>query len=392
MLGDIEGAASHCWRAWDKGRQLAPGMTRVVFGAPGAGKSSTLMHLQRNWQNGQWCTSGIGCPPQLLRLTGPERFEDFATLREKLDGLLSEQSDSVVATAARKGRKLAGRLLAVQTPVGGLSIGEARRDLPVDPVARVLKQHPPTRWSRPLVIAIDEFQTISGDMHSTHAGMLRSLHHSTYDAPIVLLLAGLGDTVARARELGLSRFAQEAEHSLGCLAPEESADLIAGWGRHFGLRDRSWQGFMRDLAVECDHWPVHVQNALSALAEEIIAREGDMSRLDLAAVGRRSGELQRRYYASRMSPRMQNSDYLLAAVMRDLRSGMKSGEIMDAINELAGTGTSIRWRLPKGMDEEDYYQHLVHHGALQADAFGHVSCPIPSFRRYMVALGEAPAP
>ena len=65
---------------------------------------------------------------------------------------------------------------------------------------------------------------------------------------------------------------------------------------------------------------------------------------------------------------------------------------MDAIDELGRDGNQHRWRLRKGMDEEDYYQHLVHHGALQADAFGHVSCPLPSFRRYMVRMGEPPAP
>ena len=392
VLANIEDICSMLWSEHGAGESRSRGMTRVIFGAPGAGKSSTLYHLERTWLDGKWCSSRTGPPPLMLYLGDPSTFADPAMLTERLDGLLSEHTGSVLTGVARKGRELRRRLLAFQTPLGGVSIGEAGREGSDDPLARALKRHSPVGWSRPLVMAIDEFQTISGDVHSLHSEWLRSLHQVEYGAPILLLLAGLGDTVARASELGISRLAQGAAHSLGCFEPEESADLIAGWGRHFGLRDGSWQGVMRELAVECDHWPVHVQNALSALAEEIVVHEGDMSRLDLAAVRRRSGELQRYYYASRMSPAMRSSKLLLAAVMTDLRPGMDSGEIQDSINEHVGSGPGVRWQLPKSMDARAYFNHLVHRGALQEDAFGTVSCPIPSFRRYMVALGDYEPP
>ena len=388
VLANIEGICSLLWREHMAGQTRSQGMTRVIYGAPGAGKSSTLKHLERKWQDDEWCTVQSGPTPLMLYLGDPVLFARGATLTEQLDGLLRKHTDSAFAGAVRRGRELAARLMTVQTPVGGVSIGKARQDGLDDPVAKVLKQHPPARVGRPLVIAIDEFQTMSGDMHAPHASLLRLLHQASYDAPIMLVLAGLGDTVAVADRLGISRLAQDAAHSLGCFAPEESADLIAGWGSHFDLPDGTWQVFMRGLAAGCDHWPVHVQNTLLALAEEIVFREGAMERLDMAAVRRRSGGLQENYYASRMSPEMQKSKLLLAAVMADLRPGMDGGEIMDAIGAHAGSGSGTRWRLPKGMDEEDYFGHLVHRGALQADRFGNVSCPIPSFRRYMAEPGQ----
>ena len=377
-IRDIERTASNCWQSF-RNRQAGPHKnTRVLFGAPGAGKSSTLMHLERSWPG-----PGGGAPV-MLRLPTPADFVWGPMLAEKLADLLGPGLGKQVHGEV-------SRSWSMQAGIGGFGgqySREVRQERTPDPIGMVLRHVPGRTWSGPLVIAIDEFQNMGGDRYSPQAGVLGNLHEQAYAAPITLVLAGLGDTVAAAARLGISRLHDQAVHSLGCFAPEESAELIAGWSRHFGLPDGPWQGVMLDLAAACDHWPVHVQNALSALAEEIVVREGDMSRLDLEAVRRRSGELQENYYRSRMSPEMRVSKLLLAAVMNDLRSGMDSGAVMDAINEHTGSGSGVGWQLPRGMDELDYFNHLVHRGALQEQADFSVNCPIPSFRRFMAAFGK----
>ncbi|MCY4543441.1 MAG: hypothetical protein OXB95_13775, partial [Rhodobacteraceae bacterium] len=49
MLADIEECCLDLWKRRKGKEPQASGMTRILYGAPGAGKSSTLMHLKRKW-------------------------------------------------------------------------------------------------------------------------------------------------------------------------------------------------------------------------------------------------------------------------------------------------------------------------------------------------------
>ena len=167
--------------------------------------------------------------------------------------------------------------------------------------------------------------------------------------------------------------------------------MIAGWGEHFGLTAGRWQDEMQEIADECDHWPMHVQNALAALAKHLVAAHGDMAAVDFAAVRKRSAILQNRHYNSRMSLEMRGSEDLLAAAMRDL--GMHSRRKTFARSLVRHRRPEEGWDLPEGLSANGFFDHLVHRGALQEDRDTlRVDCPIPSFRKFMIALGEASAP
>ncbi|MCY4543549.1 MAG: hypothetical protein OXB95_14335, partial [Rhodobacteraceae bacterium] len=142
---------------------------------------------------------------------------------------------------------------------------------------------------------------------------------------------------------------------------------------------------MRLLAAECDHWPVHVQNALTAFAEQVVAC-GSVEDVEFAAVRRRSGELQISYYHSRMSPEMRLAEYLLAAVMKETPEPCRQLSFIRAMESKCRPETG--WQPPNGMQSREFFDHLVHRGALQELPDGSVHCPIPSFRRYMIGLGE----
>ena len=49
VIADIEETAATTFNRWREGRRF-PGLTRVVQGAPGAGKSSLLARLQEKWE------------------------------------------------------------------------------------------------------------------------------------------------------------------------------------------------------------------------------------------------------------------------------------------------------------------------------------------------------
>jgi len=379
MLADIEECCLDLWKQRKGKGPLFSGMTRILYGAPGAGKSSTLMHLRDKWDA---AAKDWKFAPRMLYLSTPGEFEEGDELKVSV-------AETLKPGLGKKVRRHRTTERSFKLSVELLSFGRAarsRKSPPADPIQAALQQLPAKKWKRPLVVAIDEFQNMSGERHDAHAKMLQGLHGQRYNAPILLVLAGLGDTVDRAAQLGISRLARNASHSLGCFTPDESSELIVGWGRHFGLPEGVWQDEMRSLAAEMDHWTLHVQNALIAFAEQVVACDS-VEDVDFAAMRRRSGELQLNYCHSRMSDKMDDSRCLLGAAMHDLTPGEGSASIKHRIGKLAGSRDAHGWELPKGMDVEDFFEHLVHRGALQRLPDKSVHCPIPSFRRYMIGLG-----
>ena len=118
-----------------------------------------------------------------------------------------------------------GRLRGIASRMGGtLNLGLISASLDRDELAKVVPQTigelsnrlPPERWQAPLVLAIDEFQTLGGKDQTRVAKLLMSLHEANYNLPVMLVLGGLGNTVDRAREIGLTRGLTTI--GIGCLS------------------------------------------------------------------------------------------------------------------------------------------------------------------------------
>ncbi len=374
VLRDIEGAAGRCWNVWTKGQGKTPGATRVIYGAPGAGKSSVLMHLERGWIG-----SGGGAPA-MLRLGAPADFVNGKTFAERLVNLLRPGQGAEIRTEISRSWNLQGSV----PGVGGQLGRESRTGDPDDPINAVLTHVPGKTWTSPVVVAIDEFQAAAGDETSPHAMVLQKLHAQDYDAPIMAVLAGLSDTLSMVDRLGISRRAVRAKHSLGCLTAEEAKDLVDGWCARFGIPDGHWQSAMLEQAKEGSHWPTHVHNALAAFAEEVVRVDGAMTLVDMERVRTGAQERRQEYYEARMSDEMQLSELLLGAVVTDFRDGMHSGEVVNVISRHGRPAVDdVRRHLPKGMDAADYYRHILHRGVMQEDGMT-VTTPIPSFRRWII--------
>ena len=382
IIHDIELISSYCWQRFKRKESGPHKNTRVLYGAPGAGKSATIRHLEREWGKGRHVIRGLAGPgPLMLHLEAPDDFMDGPLFAERLGNLLGEGLGAKARSQASRGHD-------VQVGVGPIQYQHRRgvqRGPLSDPIAAVLAACSPENWKQPLVLAIDEFQTIGGDMHAPHAGVLRRLHERGYAAPITLVMAGLGDTVHRAGKLGLSRLLDPAVHSLGCFSAEESRELVSGWGETFGLPAGDWQKLVLDLAGSDNHWPVHVHNALASLAVEVVRAGGDVTSIDPVRIRKGADNLRRAYYRQRMSPEMRESKLLLGAVMQGLRTGMDAGETINLIARYSDhDNDDVRWRLPEGMTPREYYRHLVHRGALHERGDFSVTCPIPSFRDWIV--------
>ena len=381
----------HIERTCTRMRQRERGLTRIVHGAPGAGKTSLLVHLRNVWNGGHFISGGIeGPPPRMILLSASQLARPdtiFASLLGTLDPKLAKRH----YPTSRPMRLTGG---GVQFMGAGVSVNVERGgpvEKPLQTVSGVAELLPPSSWPAYVVVAIDEAQNLSGDHESPIGKVLQEMHENPLELPLMLVLGGLGNTPETASRLGISRLGADAVHALGSFTPAESKELIAGWGERFGLTEQAagWQRTMLSIAEECDHWPMHVHNALRAFAEKLVAAQGDAAAVDFGKVRERSDERQVNHYGSRMSAHMDGSEDLLAAAMKDLdeRSRRKT-----FTRSLERHRRPIKgWDLPKNMDEDAFFDHLVHRGALEeALPSGLVRCPIPSFRRHMIGLGDPP--
>ena len=385
-LSDIETVTGNIWKSFGQHAQGPRKNARVLYGAPGSGKSSTLAHLESRW-NGKQGPATRGTP-LMLNLV-PSEMDDTARVARKLGNLLA----AGLGTTARELRT------SVQNWRVNLGVGQVGGESkihappPEDPIEAVLQHFPGEKWTRPVVIAVDEFQNMRGDKHSGLAKMLFNLHESRYRAPVTLVVAGLGDTKTRLDQCGISRVLDQAKHSLGCFSRDETRDLVTGWRDHYGLRPGEWQDGVLALTREANNYPVHVHNVLASFAGEMVRVNGNTALVRIDRVRMCATDLRLGYYRDRMSPEMKKSELLLGMVMQELHPGMGVGTVINLVNRHARPGDDdVRWQLPRGMEAEDYYDHLVHRGALHEDVDDSIVCPIPSFRDWMIANAARHAP
>ena len=87
---------------------------------------------------------------------------------------------------------------------------------------------------------------------------------------------------------------------------------------------------------------------------------------------------------------MDDSSALVAAVMAAIpEEGARGGEVLGIIRRTVHSDDAAfpEWCLPKGMDAKMFRKHLIHRGALQPNEDRMLSCPIPSFRTWLIDQG-----
>jgi len=394
LLSDIENTCKYVWKQCHNRLSTPKGTTRVLYGAPGAGKSSTLAWLRHSWSKGHSIAQGgkyDGPAPVVIfdaaceLLTSPENF-----YAELMQAALPGSGEQMFAKTVESVRKRIGSSLQI---VQGEYESEHRVEFAVDKarlrtVARAL---PPYEWTHPVVVAIDEAQAMNVDDHSPSGRVLRELHANDADLPVVMLLAGLSDTPARVSMVGLSRLSQNYTYSLKGLNVDELEELKQGFCSYFeislGKRERKFDA----LLSKTDGWPAHVQNCLKAFAKVYLSVKCETEDVDFDKVELLSRASRMEYYHARMSPAMRQTNRLLSRLIAQSTDDQNAEDYLLTIDQLdreCKSGDQGLRGLPDGMTSLDYYYTLIHHGALQEFTDGTVNCPIPSFRQYLIEAGR----
>ncbi len=370
--------------------QASPGNTRIIQGAPGAGKSSVLHELT--------VQNVLPKVPKTLEISSVELCDQFPDVLRAIGILGATPKSQLIKLASTAARSLGN--LALLDVLGGVKLSMDLAGLfkshKIESIGSLHKAFPAPQWDSPVIVAVDEAQNLAPDRDSAQARFLRAIHEARTKLPITLVCAGLGDTQEHLRDLGLTHGIQA--HSLGCLTIEEYTELMPRFCAHFGMTMGACLERVLALVRTTDGWPRHVHWAQQALTEAVLEPgvEGDLDRItDWDALQARSDELRHGYYATQFSTEMDSSRLLVGRVMFEVGKAQQLGQslprdkIVTLVETYAESEDEAGWRIPEGHSAQTYVTHLVHCGALQMDSSSRsMSCPIPSFQSYIIRQGD----
>ena len=373
IIADIEHAVAQA----AAGGAAVRGRTRLVFGAPGAGKTALLYELARRWRaraadGDASAPVPVDCQPG--ELTSPVAFTEVV-----LSALVPDSSfDVAKATATEGGGGVPGvaglsvsRTTSVPSLVDSVQAGRT-------PWAVVREATHPERRACPVVLLVDEAQNMPGDPGGDgRTRLLAEIHDGRHGLPIVAVLGGLGSSKQVMARRGISRFARGAVHSLPLLTDAESGEAV----NLFLARHRITGGdeakalWRRRIAEACNGWPQHLHSYLCGAARALADAGGDLEHADLDAALAAGDHWRRQYYDARLEGVSADFPAVADVVGRIPESGAQMYRIVEWCREATGTAA----------DGRDLHARMIHDGVLQEMPGGLVTCPIPSFRRYILA-------
>ena len=398
LLSGIEDICGDIWKRHVNNFPQKRGTTRVIYGAPGAGKSSTLYFLEYAWQQGVHMTvDAAGCersePAPVMLNCNRSDFVSMATLCGNLVNLVESESDRAkdLFAASSETKRVSGGGSA-RFVKGGIESEKTTHygatSAELQAMAEVLS---PEKWKRPVVIGIDEAQNLPGDRHSPLGRLLQDLHENRFNLPVMVLLAGLSDTKERVNELGLSRLSKHSTYSMSGLDAAEIEELKEGFCRYFEIDLGCRADEFDALLQRTDGWAAHLQNCLQAFAEVYLEAGCEIEAVDFARVEQLSLETRMEYYYARLSAAMLTSSGVVGLLMKRMKGGELRRDILSMIQRIDDDNAGSRdvgLRLPDGMTALEFYNDLIHRGALQERDDKTVICPIPSFRQFLIEIGR----
>ena len=372
----------------------ASGLTQLVQGAPGAGKTALLREIDRRFRTAEAQRQPGDVPvPVPVMLDRDLLYSEEETVLAIAEAMEGEPGWTVRTSDFRRtsARGAGGGLRLPLLLTAAVRLGSSVAPEPAS-FAALRRRQPPATWARPVCLMVDEIQGIDAAAKE----VLNKLHNAMHGLPVLTVLAGLGDSYDHLfRRIGLTRLSLEAVNDIGCLESEEAEAVVRGTLDAFRVDTAEWHAdaWGARLAEESDAWPQHLHNGLRALAEGLIEVGGRIDAVDADSVLEREAEFRRISYRRRVSPEMEAARCLTGGVMQDVAAGAERAAVLGSVDRHSartGGNEPRLWHLPDGMTAEVFLGHLIHRGALQQGQDDLFRCPIPSFRDYLVERGRGP--
>jgi len=383
------------------------GPTLLFQGAPGAGKTSILKELVRRWNAVPKGERDRRRTPIVVRRSF-RQLADPVGVATAIAIAVRPMVEEVSRTTGYKERRVGG---GGKLEVGGAivpakgSVGSeatyvtGKTVIPPDLDFETLaKTFPPKDWTRPVVLMVDEIQNVRKFPDMDHS-VISDLQLTMYDLPIVPLYAGLGDSLTALRECGISpRLSQGHRRTIGCLEPGDPGEAAKNMLKEFadGPAPADLDFWAREIERISDRWPMHLHNAMTALARGLVEAERNLAEVDIDGIIELAERWRWDSYVERAkTDLMRAANGLVAKVMASLPNEGKTEN--ELIGEIARLGRprddygNMGYRLV-GVDPDGFFTHLLHQGALIEGEDERFTCPIPSFRSFLMERGGEPPP
>jgi len=370
----------------DNGRR-GKGLTWLVHGAPGAGKTALMEEIGKN-------PGTRGYPRKPLS----PGWEERGPLVVSLDAqdLEDGEAETVKIIADRLAETTAaGKPFAEpiererEFSLGYRSLASWRRGqktvtAPPGATFRALKALTGHLKGRPIILTIDEIQ----DVTSRSASVLAKLHSGNHGMQILPVCGGLSNSKNVLENMlktsrndgkggGLSRIVPERIALLGRMHRQEAEEAVKKMLDECNIRNWHRSDIPSILARNTEGWPQHLHNGMRILAQLLVKTDGDLSKVDPCELERREAIRRRESHENRKTDEMEESHVYVARVMSAATSSkMNRGELLSAMEKISEKGEERDERLPEGTGARSFLtEHLMRKGALHQQVLGGTDSP-----------------
>ena len=383
----------------------ARGVTAIVQGVPGAGKSALCAQVE-----------------QELRAAADE--EPVAVVSKECDffnrtpvSMVKELAAEVPVRLDRlrrlpgfeKAEEHIGNVLGVATALlkRGSSLDLAMQAMNLDEsssLGAALDAFAERMWPAgvALILAIDEAQGMD-DTPQVRSN-LRAIHGKRFATNIATLAFGLQDTAARLRELGLSRLASGQIRHLGRMHSADACGLVDQTLDHLGLtaEDAAWRQYAKECGFSTRSWtawrdaakalileesadfPHHIVNGVRGVCQIVLSgglrHPGERDLDTLRQVCRSSKE---EYYGARLEPFVEHTA-ALAAALYGADGEVDRDVMLRALETCDNNGRPVTGDVALSV-----LKGLIERGLLAPRGMFRVGVEIPSLMGYLTAEFDA---
>ncbi len=260
----------------DRVRQGKTGGTIfLIQGAPGAGKSALLYECEKIADAQGWKIAEIDA----------DAFWDPDILRQSVGSSNILRTISLTLTIALS-----------KFVNGEIRVAHSKKTL-----KKILQS-----GKKPLLLKLDEAQTLgttsrpSKEFESTAAHVLKAIHNGRLKKPVILIAAGLGQTLEFFGSLEISRFAENCFVELGPLSQAAERAVIKDWLIMEGGAKEDTTEWVDAIALETNGWARHVQSYANHAANTLRGSGGRMTPQGLSAALELGHEGRTMYYKQRL--------------------------------------------------------------------------------------------
>ena len=331
----------------------AEGITAVVHGVPGVGKSALCRQFETELD------SAVGDEKPVAVIAKDCDFFDRPSLSmvkelaadvpvrmdllRRLPGF--EKADDHVRRIVGFATALLKRGSSLDLALQAMNLDQSSS------LGTALDTFAETMWPEgiTLILAVDEMQNLEDTPHVRRN--LQAIHGKRFDTNIAIVGFGLQDTTATLHRLGLSRLGADQVRTLGCMDEADAARLVDETLDYLGVQSEreDWLAYAKQLGFEAEDWtnwrnaakdvilqesvnfPHHLVNSIRGVCRIVL--DGKLRQRELDVLRRLCRNSKKDYYAARLAPFARHTLALAAALRRANDAGEVDASIVLAALE-----------------------------------------------------------